>query len=203
MPGVGTDAKYDIAANRRTPLQGLLQFGDPAKFIQRGAVVDLQQFALFQGSHVLDGDVHAFYIAENGAALFLQGSGEFSYFGCSCVKQLVEPLAEGGVVGSDRRQNSGMIEGSIERLFHVPNPSNNPRVQQGVQVGVGQRLLLQRIEAAQHLYMLLGERGHVGVGKNFDQGNFKGRKRQRTIEPITAALPLSRDARMAIKKSRD
>ena len=64
-------------------------------------------------------------------------------------------------------------------------------------------LFLQRIEAPQQLHVLLGQRGHIGVGQNFDQGNLEGRKRKRAIEPIAAALPLSGDARVTIEKCGD
>ena len=42
---------------------------------------------------------------------------------------------------------------------------------------------------------------YVAVGKDFQQGNFERRKRQRAIQAKPAALPLSRDAGMAVKKS--
>ena len=60
---------------------------------------------------MFDGDVHTFHVAQNAAALFLQGRGELLYFASRCMKEFVELFAEGRVVGSDRGQDSGMIKG--------------------------------------------------------------------------------------------
>ena len=56
---------------------------------------------------MLDGDVHAFHIAQNGAALLLQGGGEVSYLGGGGVKKIVKLFAESRVVGRDGGQHSG------------------------------------------------------------------------------------------------
>ena len=54
---------------------------------------------------MFDGDVHAFNIAQNRAALFLQGCGEVPYFGGRGVKELVKLFAESCVVGRNRGQH--------------------------------------------------------------------------------------------------
>ena len=149
---------------------------------------------------MFDGDVHAFHIAQNRAALFLQGCGEVSYFGGRGVKELVKLFAESRVVGRDRGQHPRMVERRIQRLLELPDPGDDLRLEQRVQVVTVLGLLLQGIEAPQQLHMLLGQRGDIAVGQNFDQRNLEGRKRQRTIEPVAAALPLPGHARMAIKK---
>ena len=63
------------------------------------------------------------------------------------MKELIKPLAEDRIVGSDRRQYPGMIKRRLEGLFEIPNPGDDFRIQQRVQVGITQRFLLQRIEA--------------------------------------------------------
>ena len=50
---------------------------------------------------MLDGDVHTIHVAQNRAALFLQGGGEFSYFGGRGMKELVKLFAKSCVVGRD------------------------------------------------------------------------------------------------------
>ena len=119
------------------------------------------------------------------------------------VKELVEFLAERRIVGSDGGQHSRMVERRIERLFQLADPCDDFRIEQRIQVAGSLRLLLQRIETPQQLHVFLGKRGHIGVGQNFDQGDLERRKRKRAVKTIAAALPLSGDAGVAIKKCSD
>ena len=96
-----------------------------------------------------------------------------------------------------------MVERRIQRLFEFPDPGDDLRLEQRVQVAAVLGFLLQRIETPQQLHVFLGQKGHVGVGENFNQGDLEGRKRKRTVEPEAAALPLSRHARVAVEKCRD
>jgi len=123
---------------------------------------------------VFDGDVHAFHIAQNAATLLLQGRGKLSYFGGSSVEELVKLCTESGVVGCDGGQYPGVVERRIERLFELPDPGNDFRLKQRVQVAAVLGFLLQRIEAPQQLHMFLGKKGNVSVGENFDQSDLEG-----------------------------
>lgn len=45
--------------------QRLFQLRHPAKFFQRRGVIHLQKIAFFERGDMIDGDVHAFDVAEN------------------------------------------------------------------------------------------------------------------------------------------
>ena len=119
------------------------------------------------------------------------------------MEKLVKLCAESGVVGRDRGQHSRMIERRIQRLFEFADPGDDFRVEQRVQVAAVLGFLPQRVETPQQLHVFLGKEGHIIVGENFNQSDLERRKRKRTVEPKAAALPLSRHARMAVKKCRD
>src|SRR5580698_2611568 len=96
-----------------------------------------------------------------------------------------------------------MIKGSIERLFEFANARNDARFEQRIEIAEALCFLLQVIEEAQGLHVFVGERRNVSVGENLEQRDFERRKWQSAVEAVSAALPLARDARMAIQKSRD
>jgi hypothetical protein len=183
------------------PVQFFFQARDAAKFFQRTAVVGLEHFFLLNRGHVVDRDFHAVHRAENAASHFVQGLGELFDLGQGFAEQLVKTRAERGIVGGDRGQHTGMIEGTIEPALQLAHPRNNAGVDERVEIAIAGNLFPQGIEVSQQLHMLFGQRGHVAIGKNFDQGNLERRERQRSVQPVAALLPLAGDTGMAVKKS--
>src|SRR5581483_3861098 len=167
-----------LATDRRTPLQRLLQLGNAAELVERAAVINFEQFRLFERCHMFDRDIGAVYIAQDAAALLFEFMREISYLGGGGQEQLVELPAEGGIVGRDRRQHAGMIEREVERLLEFANPLDDSGIEQRVEVSEGIGLLMERTDAAKLLHMLFGKRRYVGVGENFNQRDFEGRERK-------------------------
>ena len=64
------------------------------------------------------------------------------------------------------------------------------------------RLVEQGAEFAQQLHIVLREFGHVGLGENFQQRDFKRRQRNRSIQAVAALLPLALHTGMTKQKSR-
>ena len=67
-----------------------------------------------------------------------------------------------------------MIKRRIQPLLQFAHAPDNTRIDQRVEVAEAGNLFAQRIEAPQQLHMLLGQRRHISIGKNFDQRDFKG-----------------------------
>jgi len=80
------------------------------------------------------------------------------------VEKFVKLCAESRVVGRNGGQYSGMIERGIQGLFEFPDPGNDLRLEQRVQVAAVLGFLLQGIETPQQLHVFLGEEGHIVVG---------------------------------------
>ena len=171
-----------------TPLQRLLQLGHPAKFIQGGTVVDFQQFAVFQSSHVFDGDVHAFHVAQNAATLLLQGRGELPYLGGGGMKELIELLAESRIVGSDGGQHSGMVKRRIQRLFELADLGDDLGVQQRVQVAAAQGFLC-RGSKCRNSWTCSSENEGTSASAIISIRAISKAKRKRAVQPKAAALP--------------
>src|SRR5882757_7096568 len=96
-----------------------------------------------------------------------------------------------------------MIEGTVQPALQLAHSRNDSGIHERIEIAVVADFFAQRVEVPKELHVFFRERGHVGVGKNFNQGNFEWRKRQRTIQSVAVLLPLTWDAGMAIKKSRN
>ncbi len=116
-------------------------------------------------------------------------------------EELVKARAESGIVRGDRGQHAGMIKGSIQPALQFAHSRNDAGIDERIEIAIAGNLFAQGIEVSQQLHVFFGQRGHVGIGENFDQGDFEGRKRQRSVQSIAVLLPLARDAGMAVKKS--
>ena len=114
--------------------------------------------------------------AERAKTLGISRKGLYLLRGLT--KQLVKFRAEGGVIRSDGGQHSRIEKRIFHVLFDLPHRLNNARFQQRIQVAEVQHLLLEGIKTAENLNVLLGKRQLIGVGKNFDQRDFKWRQRQ-------------------------
>jgi len=68
-----------------------------------------------------------------------------------------------------------MEEAIIQRLLQLAHGLNHARFEESVEILEAEYLFFERIESAQCLQMLFGKRGQIGVGKDFDQRDFKRR----------------------------
>ena len=162
-----------------------------------------QHFFLLNRGYVLDGDFHPIDRAQDAAAHFFERVGKGLDLAERLLEELVKTGAKSRVVRGDRGQHAGMVKRRIQPLLQLAHPQDDARIHQRIEVAETRNLFPQGIESAQQLHMLLGQRGHVGIRKNFNQRNFKRRKRQRTIEAITTLLPLAGHTRMAVKERSD
>ena len=94
--------------------------------------------------------------------------GEALDFLCRGQEQLVKSFAEICIVGRNRGQHAGMIEGTIQGQLQLADRSNDSRFQERIQVTEAFDLVQQRIEAAQELNMVFGKRRNVAIRENFE-----------------------------------
>src|ERR1700691_2737491 len=93
-----------------------------------------------------------------------------------------------------------MIDRFAERSLQLANAGDDARVHERVEILKTICLIKQRAEFTQQLHVLFRKRRNVRFREDFEQRNFKGRKRNRAVESVAAALPLSGNARMSIQK---
>ena len=142
---------------------------------------------------MLDGDFDAVDGAQNAAAEFFESARE--------IPDLVGGAPQTGR-GNGRRTRHCKARAwpelrddrSTRRAMpSVREPAEMmPESMRRVEILEAVGLIEQGAEFAQQLYVLLGKLGHVGLGQNLQQRNFKRRKRDRSIESVAAAAPTGR-----------
>src|SRR5579884_4347301 len=93
-----------------------------------------------------------------------------------------------------------MKERFFQILLDLPDTLNNSGLQQSIQILELQNLLFEGIELPQHLHMFFWKWEQIRIGKNLNQSDLKWRKRQRSVEPISALVPLPGNARVTIQE---
>ena len=152
---------------------------------------------------MLDGDFNAVDGAEDAASEFFQAAGEILDLFCGGGEQRMKTIAERGIVWRERGQHSGVIDRFAERGFQLPNPLDDAGIHERAEILKAIGLVEQGAEFAQQLHIVFREHGHVGLGQNFQQRNFKRRQRNRSIEAVAAPFPLPGYTRMTKQKGCD
>src|SRR5258708_21552930 len=94
-----------------------------------------------------------------------------------------------------------MIEGTVQPALQLAHSRNDSGIHERIEIAVVADFFAQRVEVPKVVHVFFRQRGHVGVGKNFNKSNFEWSKRERSIQSITVLLPLPRNTGIAIQKS--
>src|SRR6266576_3901574 len=146
---------------------------------------------------MLHRNIHTVDVTQNAAAQVFYGAGKILDFRDGSAKQLIESSPHHDIVGSDGGQYTGMRKRPSKGFLQLSHSRKDPRINQRIEVLESYDLFAQRFELPKQLDMFFGQKRSVGVSKDFDQRDLKGRKGQRSIESVATTFPLTWDARMA------
>src|SRR6266550_3700560 len=93
-----------------------------------------------------------------------------------------------------------MIERIAKRSLQFADARNNAGIHERIEILKTIGLVEQGTKLAQPLHVLFRKDRSVRFRQNLEERNLERRKRKRSIETVTASLPLPRNARMAEQK---